>query len=197
MNLIVVLIFFGSGAICYFYNPWGGSSLAIATLFGWLMYHEFFIGEELNKSPLLYALTHQVIVFFIYGWIGLCTNHELLENKIFLGWLIANFGSSFSYEICRKLNPQAHPMAQTYAHHYGRPKTVVICLFFLVIMFVGASLSGFGNWMILPLIFFVFLLFRWMKEPLSYKKVEGVCALSGLIVALAPAIMWLIRTWRT
>ncbi len=197
MNLMVLLILIGSGIICYFYNAWGGSSLAIATLFGWLMYHEFFIGEELNKSPLLYAFTHQVIVFFIYGWIGLSAYPELLQDKIFLGWLVANFGSSFSYEICRKLNPDAHPMAQTYAHHYGRPKTAAICLLFIVCMFGGATLSGFGLWMILPLLLLTYLLLRWVKEPQSYKKVEGICALSGLIVALAPAVHWLIKAWRT
>jgi acyl-CoA synthetase (AMP-forming)/AMP-acid ligase II/4-hydroxybenzoate polyprenyltransferase len=197
MNIMILLILIGSMIIGYYYNAWGGSSLAIATIFGWLMYHEFFIGQELNKSPLLYALTHQVIVFFIYGWIGLSSNPELAQDKIFLGWLVANFGSSFTYEICRKLNPDAHPMAQTYAHHYGRQKTAAFCLFFVIFIFGGASLSGFGPWMILPLLLFLYLILKWVKEPQIYKKVEGMCALTGVIVAVAPAIMWLIRNWRT
>ena len=56
MNLLVGLILLGSGILSFIYHPMGGLFLALSTLFGWLMYHEFFIGESLNKSPILYAL---------------------------------------------------------------------------------------------------------------------------------------------
>lgn len=194
MNGLVAFLLLASGILSYFYHPLGGLFLALSTLFGWLMYHEFFIGESLNKSPILYALTHQVIVFFIYGWIGLSSGADLIQQKVFAGWLLANFGASFTYEICRKLNPNAHAMAQTYAQHYGPTQTVFITTIFITIMGVGSFITGFGLWMILPLLLLEVMLLQWIKKPESYKKIEGFAALCGLIVALAPALMWFIES---
>jgi hypothetical protein len=118
----------------------GAFLLALSTIFGILMYHEFFIGKELNKYPMLYAFSHQIIVFFIYGWTALAINPSLVESKLFLGWLLANFGSSFNFEICRKLNPNSHPLAQTYVQFYGPQKTV----FFSLIFIFGEANAGVG-----------------------------------------------------
>ena len=196
MNLVVVLLVLASISIAKIYTVEGGILLGLSTLFGWLMYHEFFVGEKLNKSPIFYALTHQVIVFFIYGWVGSSFDKTLLQEPIFQGWLLANFGASFSYEICRKLNPSAHKLAQTYAQHYGPYKTALISMVFISLMTIGSFMAGFGIWMIAPILTLIFVLLKWVKQPQNFKQVEGMSALCGLIVALAPAIQWLIRSWR-
>jgi hypothetical protein len=196
MNLVVVLLVLASISIAKIYTFEGGILLGLSTLFGWLMYHEFFVGEKLNKSPIFYALTHQVIVFFIYGWVGSSFDKTLLQEPIFQGWLLANFGASFSYEICRKLNPSAHKLAQTYAQHYGPYKTALISMVFISLMTIGSFMAGFGIWMIAPILTLIFVLLKWVKQPQNFKQVEGMSALCGLIVALAPAIQWLIRSWR-
>jgi acyl-CoA synthetase (AMP-forming)/AMP-acid ligase II/4-hydroxybenzoate polyprenyltransferase len=196
MNVVVVLLVLASISIAKVYTVEGGILLGLSTLFGWLMYHEFFVGEKLNKSPILYALTHQVIVFFIYGWVGSSFDKTLLQEPIFQGWLLANFGASFSYEICRKLNPSAHKMAQTYAQHYGPYKTALISMVFISLMTIGSFMAGFGIWMMAPILTLIFVLLKWVKQPQNFKQVEGMSALCGLIVALAPAIQWLIRSWR-
>jgi acyl-CoA synthetase (AMP-forming)/AMP-acid ligase II len=196
MNGVFYSLLLGGLLIGIGYSWESGLTLCLSTLFGQLMYHEFFIGKELNKSPILYALTHQVIVFLIYGWIGLATDPELLSNKEFLGWLIANFGASFTYEICRKLDPNAHTLAQTYAHVYGREKTALITSLFIMIMAIGSFMTGFGVWIVAPLLLLIFSLFKWIQQPMGFKKIEALAALNGLIVALAPAVMWLMRSWR-
>jgi 4-hydroxybenzoate polyprenyltransferase len=196
MNIVFFTILVGGIFIGIGFSWISGLALCLSTIFGQLMYHEFYIGKELNKSPILYALTHQVIVFLIYGWIGLATDPDLISNKEFLGWLLANFGASFTFEICRKLDPNAHKLAQTYAHFYGREKTALITSLFIVLMAIGSFMTGFGVWMIAPLILLVFSLFKWIERPVGFKKIEALAAINGLIVALAPAVIWLLRSWR-
>jgi len=194
MNKILIFVVL-AGIVLGLLKSWpGGFTLSMASVFAWLMYKEFFVGEVLNKEPIVYAITHQVIVFLIYGWVALSTDSSLITDRAFQGWLLANFGGSFTFEICRKLNPQAHKLAQTYAQHYGPAPTVFICTLFICMMAAGSFMAGFGVWMILPLIALEFMLLKWIKNPEGFKKIEGVATLSGLIVVVAPAIMWLIRT---
>jgi olefin beta-lactone synthetase len=196
MHLVVILLLIASLALALFYDPPGGILLSSAAVFGWLMYHEFFIGEKLNQFPILYALSHQIIVFAIFGWIGLSLDSSLMHERMFQGWVLANFGASFCFEITRKLNPHAHEMAQTYPQHYGRVKTALFAYCCIVIIAVGSLMAGFGPWMLLPLALLTLVLTKWIKTPEKYKQVEGINALCGLIVALAPALQWLIRSWR-
>jgi 4-hydroxybenzoate polyprenyltransferase len=144
-----------------------------------------------------YAITHQVIVFSLYAWVALAHDPEQLSNRAFQGWLLANFGGSFTFEICRKLNPNAHQFAGTYAHHYGRPLTMIFCTILMGCMFWGASLCGFSSWMILPLILLQLALINWIKKPLTYKVAEGLATLASLIIVLAPALIWLIKRWNS
>jgi hypothetical protein len=91
-------------------------------------------------------------------------------------------------------DPKAHKMAQTYAQHYGPAPTVFICSVFICLMAAGSFMTGFGVWMILPLMALELMLLKWIQQPESYKKIEGVATLAALIVVAAPAIMWFLRT---
>jgi len=193
------VIFFTNLALSLYigvnHHMMGGVLLALSTVFGILMYHEFFIGKELNRYPMLYAISHQIIVFFIYGWTALAINPLLIENKVFLGWLLANFGSSFNFEICRKLNPNSHPLAQTYLQFYGPQKTVFFSLIFIVLMTIGSIMAGIAHLTGLPLILLTIVLLKWQKNPMTFKKVEALTAITGLFINLGPAILWLYQAW--
>lgn len=172
-----------------------GLMYTICPIFAWLMFKEFYIGQSLAKSPLVYALTHQIIVFPLFGWFGVLLNEKFLTNPMFIGWLLANFGASFTFEICRKLNPEAHKLANTYAHHYGRPQTVLYTVIFLLYSVVGALLAGFF-WYSLPFLILLLLsLLWWIKKPASYKIPAALSALSSAVILWAPAIMWAVRRW--
>ncbi len=195
MNLIFFSILALSIYIGISHNMMGAFLLALSTIFGILMYHEFFIGKELNKYPMLYAFSHQIIVFFIYGWTALALNPSLIESKLFLGWLLANFGSSFNFEICRKLNPNSHPLAQTYVQFYGPQKTVFFSLIFIVLMTIGSIMSEIAHLTGLPLILLTIVLFKWQRNQTTFKKVEAFTAIAGLFINLGPALLWLYQTW--
>jgi acyl-CoA synthetase (AMP-forming)/AMP-acid ligase II len=195
MNFIILSILAISLYVGINYHSIGAILLSLSTIFGLLMYHEFFVGKELNKHPMLYAISHQIIVFFIYGWTALSIDPTLLENRIFQGWLLANFGSSFNFEICRKLNPQTHPLAQTYLQYYGPQKTVFFSFIFIGLMLIGSFLGGFGILTIIPLTILTVTLLKWLKDPTIFKKVEAFTALSGLFINLGPALIWIYQLW--
>jgi 4-hydroxybenzoate polyprenyltransferase len=194
VGILVLNILVGL-SIGFFRSWYGGAGLILSTVFAWLMFKEFYIGEKLNKEPMLYALTHQVIVFPIHAWVGLTLDPNLLHNKLFLGWLVANFGASFTFEICRKLNPDAHELAQTYAHHYGRKITTLICTIFILISGYGVKMAEFpmASWPALTLLWISLIL--WVSKPHLYKLAAAFSALSSVIILWAPAVEWLILKW--
>jgi 4-hydroxybenzoate polyprenyltransferase len=173
----------------------GGLSLALTTFFAWLMYKEFFIGHSLSKEPMTYALSHQIIVFPLYAWAGLCYEKELIQNPIFLGWLIASFGASFTFEIGRKLDPNAHKLAGTYAHHYGRPLTVFFMFLLISLSVYGCFVGGILP-LCLPILGLVIAsLVTFLLKPNLFKIVEGATVLSSLLIMWAPTIQWIKSMW--
>lgn len=194
---VVLTILVGSGiTLSLTYSLIGGSTVIISTIFAWLMFKEFYIGKTLDKSPIIYAFTHQIIVFPIFAWTGLCLNTNLITNNIFIGWLIANFGASFTFEISRKLDPNSHKLANTYAHHYGRIVTLVFLSIFIITSLYGTHLAGTMTYS-LPILSLVFIgLLHWLKNPEKYKIPAGLSAISSAVILWTPAIIWGLSKWR-
>lgn len=192
---VVILMIAVSLIISFIKSPLGGAALVSTTVFAWLMFKEFYIGQSLAKSPIIYAISHQIIVFPLFGWIALTLDPDLINHKEFLGWLLANFGASFTFEICRKLDPKAHKLAGTYAHHYGRPVTVLFCAIFMSLSAWGACLADFwmASWP--ALIILLISQIVWIKNPEKYKIPAGLSALSSAIILWSPAVIWLIKRW--
>lgn len=98
-----------------------GSLYALVVVHLWLMYKEFYLGEWLNNHPILYAVTHQLIL------VTLClfclSTYRVDETYHFsrLDWIysLSVLFAFFSYEVCRKLDPEAHPVLKTYRYVYG------------------------------------------------------------------------------
>ncbi len=185
MSLVIALI----------YSWEGGLALGISTIFAWLMFKEFYIGKALNQEPMIYALTHQFIVFPIHAWTALAIDSELINNSYFQGWLIANFGASFTFEICRKLDPSAHKLAQTYAQHYGRKLTSILTTIFIAISAYGVQKANFeiASWPLLLLL--LISLIVWVIKPKAFKITALLSTLSSIVILWAPAVKWLISIW--
>lgn len=195
--LLILFFILTLAALCVgvFFSWQGGVAFLICPIFAWLMYKEFYIGKGLSKEPMLYALTHQVIVFPLFGWFGLALAPELITNPFFIGWLLANFGVSFTFEICRKLNPNAHKLAGTYAHHYGPSKTVFFIAILMLYTLLGAYVGNFFWFALPPVVLLLLSLLYWIKNPSKYKIPAGLSALNSIISLWAPAIIWAIKRW--
>lgn len=194
LRFVCALLLVLSLVVGYYSLP-AGIALGVTPIFAWLMFKEFYNGQSLNKSPMLYALSHQVIVFPLFAWFGLLMEPRLLTNPYFLSWLLANFGASFTFEICRKLNPSAHKLANTYAHYYGRSETVILILIFILNSALGAW-GGRFHWYSWPVLALLFIsLLYWMKKPEKYKIPAALSALSSAVILWAPAIQSFLKGW--
>lgn len=157
-------------------------ALAVQALYLWGMFREFGIGEWLGARPLLYAISHQFIIFPVCAcstWIM----HPTLTDP----WPILNLGlvvlsGFFTYEVCRKLDPDADPILGTYLVTYGPLRTWMILLPLAAIGAHGADRLHLG-WVLWPTEGLVLLstaltllLFR-----RQYRLAEAVATLSLLV----------------
>ncbi|XP_062518091.1 uncharacterized protein LOC134193281 [Corticium candelabrum] len=100
---------------------------AAELVYSLLMYIEFGIGETLDTSPIVYAITHQLFIyvgaFFLAAAAGI--SQPFMHYKT---WQIGHLGLSgfFTFEICRKLDPDLPKLKGTYLIVYGRWKTLVM-----------------------------------------------------------------------
>ncbi|HSG47644.1 MAG TPA: UbiA family prenyltransferase [Longimicrobiales bacterium] len=165
--------------------------LAFCAVWAFLMYREFFASRFLGERPLLYAVTHQAIVLPMYGFAAATIPWGTRTPEVW--WFAATgLGASFTWEICRKLDPDANPVLGTYLHRLGRPATVAAAGTALAVVMVGAARLGLEAilWPAaavslagLPLVFL---------RPRAYKLVAGAAALLVGLQPLAPALRhWL------
>jgi hypothetical protein len=151
------------------------------TVYLLLMYKEFFLARWLDERPLLYAVTHQAIVFAICIFAVTVTRPELARNgqTLWLGLMI--LGSFFSYEVCRKLDPGAHPVLKTYLSVYGKGVTSLVVVTASLVAAAGAWGLGLQT-LLWPagglLVLCLSILFL---KPEKYKIVEGAATLSLLL----------------
>lgn len=113
------------------YALWGltpGLLYGMTILYLYLMYREFYCGPRLEKYPLVYAGSHQAILFLLCATAAACagtpagqsswTLWKVPEAGLFMaGFQI--FPAFFAYEIGRKMNPEAHPILGYYRQIYG------------------------------------------------------------------------------
>lgn len=128
-------------------GPEAGACFLLVTVWLWLMFREFYVGAWLERRPLVYALSHQAILFPICGFcVALAAPGQLLD--VTTAWFgLAALGAFFAYEVCRKLDPEALPVLGTYLVTYGRLRTFAIVMAALAISAVGAYGLGLQAWL--------------------------------------------------
>ncbi len=177
-------------------NTPAGLSYLLVTGYLWLMYREFYTGPWLAGRPLLYAASHQLIILPLCYFCALTANPEAWRNAQPALFGITVLGAFFAYEICRKLDPNAHPLIQTYLSHYGTPKTIAAAVCTLALSALGALALGIGV-LLWPLeAILLALLALLLIAPHRYKIIEHAASLSlALHVWAVPISAWLRLTW--
>jgi 4-hydroxybenzoate polyprenyltransferase len=168
---------------------------ALVVIHLWLMYKEFYIGVWLNSKPLLYAFTHQLILvslclfcLSVYRVSG--TYHFTKMDWIYSFSVLFAF---FSYEVCRKLDPAAHPVLKTYRYVYGmagvyRIVGTLIILHLLTIHQLFAHNFRQYFFYITPVLLIVSI-FLLARDKVKFKMVELLATLN-LLVFLYSGILY-------
>lgn len=161
---------------------------AVSVGYLWLMYREFYVGEWLGEYPIPYAISHQIVVWPMYAYVFALFEPASLVSTLTLAYGLCSMGSSMTFEISRKLDPNAHPALKTYLVMYGPAKTFALTLVFVALSAIGAQLLGLGVilWPLEALAVVAASTVFW--KPGAFKAVEGVTALSSLIHLFGIAI---------
>ena len=165
----------------------------------WFMYKEFYIGDWLNQYPIFYAITHQLILISLMLF-SLSTIRNQSQAFHTIDWVfsLSVLFSFFTYEVCRKLDPNAHELLKTYRHIYGLGGvllivSVLLSLHFLTLVyFYQKNLIQIILEALLILIFSLLVFLKFNK--IKFKIVEGVATLN-LIIFLYSGIIYAITNY--
>jgi len=164
------------------------------TSYLFLMFKEFFVGSILSRYPFLYGFTHQIILIPLVAF-----PVSVYHGK---GWLLAQswqlgltiLGAFFTYELCRKLDPNAHPVLQTYPQVYGRGGTLFRISITSSLALLGSSLLRI-EMVSAPLVVITWIgSIVWVTRPSTYKITEILATVSLLgHLACIPLFRWASR----
>jgi 4-hydroxybenzoate polyprenyltransferase len=176
----VVMLAYG-GLVAFLANPFAGACYGILTVYLWLMYREFFVGSWLEKRAIWYAVSHQIIMIPLAAFCVLVFRPAMLYDTMTLYMGLCMLGSFFSYEVCRKLDPKAHPVLKTYLYMYGPKGTAVLVLCASAVAAFGAYRLGLEMllWPMETLLLISLILL--FAKPDKFKIIEGVASLSLLV----------------
>ena len=196
VNILVVTMLIYAIAVTFatnFFGLFAGLCYLLVTGYLWLMYREFYAPAWLTKRPLLYAASHQLILIPLSYFVTLTVYpFAWLHPKPAL-FGITVLGAFFTYEICRKLDPNAHRLIGTYLSHYGTLRTIALAASTLGLSALGALGLGLG-----PLLWpFELLLLALMAlliiAPHRFKIVEHAASLSLVLHVWAIPLHLLLR----
>jgi len=164
-------------------NTAAAIAFAAVTAYLWLMYREFYCGAWLEPRPLLYAISHQLIIVPMAAFSVLVAAPGRLADAATIQLSLPLLGAFFAYEVCRKLDPEAHPVLQTYLVVHGRGRTFSIVLVALLVAGAGARLLELGPilWPFEALLLATVTVIWW--RPAAYRIPEsaaGICLLAHL-----------------
>ena len=151
------------------------------------MYREFYIGKWLEQRQLLYAISHQIVVIPVCAFPVLLAMPILIFSSETYCFSFLLLGAFFSYEVSRKLDPQAHPVLKTYRSLYGiRGCSAMVLL--------ASFLSAFASWNLgLKYLTWPFLLLLLISYALmnarKHKLIESIASLSLIIHIWAVALV--------
>ena len=187
MTVCMAVMAFG---LAYLQATWAAIMGLTATLYLLLMEREFFVGERLAKSPLLYAVIHQLLVIPLYLLpvlaVPRCSD---LDPRILCGFILANLAGSMAYEVSRKLDPKAPPGRETYLQAYGPRLTGYLLMICGLVSALGGVSMHTIMWTWPAFLLFFVAIQYWRRRPDLYQLVEASSLLVGISQLWALAML--------
>jgi len=195
ISIVAVMLLVYAALLAAAFTPTLGILLAACVVYAGLMYKEFFVSRALADRPLIYALSHQLIVLLMYGFVVAAADPSAVSSGRAQAWAIGGLGASFVVEVSRKLDPAAHPVLRTYVQYYGNGGVTLLMLGALALLADAAWALGLHRivWpfaalaaLSMPVLF---------ARPAKHAVVAGATGLAALAYMLAPTIayFWSLR----
>jgi 4-hydroxybenzoate polyprenyltransferase len=182
--LLVVSVFIG-----LLWNPVAGVLLGLSVGYSLLMYREFFAPDLLGARPFSYAATHQIIIVPIYAFATATALPEAAFTQPVLWFAATGLGASFALEVCRKLDPDAHPALGTYLIVAGPGRTATAVLAAMGLATYAAYQIGVHTILWPVALLLLASLGLTIVRPASFKWTAGFAGLFVLAQIFAPTIV--------
>lgn len=159
-------------------NVVSGVCYLLVTAYLWLMYREFFISKWLEPRPVVYAVTHQVVLIPLCYFCVTLSEPALISGGPPFFLSLFSLGAFFAYEVCRKLDPSASAILKTYLSVHGPTGAFLLVLAGMLVSAAGGMALDVEN-LILPVqvLLLLSLTVVWLR-PSAYKIPEVLSALT-------------------
>ena len=211
LKIWILLVFLFQAAVLIFLQSSMWLFVVLILVYLLLMRAEFFVPAWLKKRPMLYMLSHMLILPFT-DWYATGLDWHLEGTSMPAGliyFLILSYLNGMVIEVGRKIRPsdQEEPGQRTYSSIYGSRRAALLWIMLLILTFifaqVAAAYAGFG-WLgalILSLIFLAtvytglrFLRNENLKYALAIEKAAGLWTLGMyLVLGAFPMLINLIK----
>ena len=181
LNFLQVALVALAGAIFIYFGPWSRLLVFLIAGYYWLIQHKFYLGKVLDRKPLLKTILNQGILILI-TLLSISFSHpQTLFSTKSLSYCLLLYGSFFTFELCRKLNPFSHPVSQSLIHFFGFKKVFRFVIGALITTAIGAV--GFGvESFLLPVQLGVFLSLVYLfKNPRHFTIAQTAANISLII----------------
>ena len=186
--LCVTGLLLGAAAIAIGVGVLPGALFGLCVLYALLMYREFFAPTCLGGRPFLYAVTHQVIIVPIYAFATAAAVPTSTFTAPVLWFALTGLGAAFALELCRKLDPDAHPALGTYLTVSGPGWTFTAVTLAVVLAAVSAFQVGVHVFVWPAGAALLCGIVHVARHPERFKTVEGLAALFAFTQVLAPTL---------
>jgi 4-hydroxybenzoate polyprenyltransferase len=149
--------------------------LLILAVYLWLLEHPMKFWGRFKSLFYLQKILAQGIVFPVIFVLG---GNLGTVTPLLIGYSFAVYGAFFTFDVCRKLDPFAHPATPTLIQYYGFHFTFFLTLIMLIVSAIAAFFLGKNMWL-WPCEIAVFLsLTHLFKKPEQFRFAEIASGLS-------------------
>ncbi len=192
IHLGIGALLLGAGLLAVLRAPVAGALYGLCVVYAALMYREFFLGHVLAARPFTYAATHQAIVLPMYAFAtAVAAPADALDPAV-LWFSLTGLGASFAFEVCRKLDPDAHPALGTYLSVHGPDRTIAAVVVAVGLASFAAYRIDVHAWVWPAAALLLVILPTIRARPDRFARVEAVAGLFVLVQVLAPTLA---RLW--
>lgn len=149
INFFMWILLVYSFLLLVFLQPTAALLYVFVTYYLWLIYKNFYLDKKIARHLFLKGILYQAAAFpIVFFAVSVGSPSEILSASTFSFGLVL-FGAALTYEICRVLNPHAHPVLTTYVQYFGFRRAFEYVAVSLALSAMGASFLEL-DWLLLP-----------------------------------------------